>query len=356
MRFIDEAKIYVKAGDGGAGCVSFRREKFIPRGGPDGGDAGKGGDVTFCADKRLASLLDFRYKRRHFAERGHHGKGALRHGKKGRNLKIRVPLGTVIKDSNSGAVLADLTTDGQSYLCCKGGRGGKGNAHFKSSTMQAPRFAQPGEEGTDADVALELKLLADVGVIGFPNVGKSTFVSVISAARPKIANYPFTTLIPNLGVVKFGDFGGFVVADIPGIIEGAHEGKGLGIRFLKHVERTRLLIHMIDVSSFNIRDPLEDYETINRELSGFSAELALRPQVIVLNKIDAAGDRDCSELLDFFGELKVFSISAVTGAGIKELVNYIGTAIEEIKRADDDDEGTDKREMADEGFQSADYK
>ena len=211
MRFIDEAQIYVKAGDGGAGCVSFRREKFIPRGGPDGGDAGKGGDVIFSADKRLASLLDFRYKRKHFAERGLHGKGALRHGRNGRNLKIRVPLGTVIKDK-TGAVLADLVTDGQTYLCCKGGRGGKGNAHFKSSTMQAPRFAQPGEEGTDIDIALELKLLADVGVIGFPNAGKSTLVSVISAARPKIADYPFTTLRPNLGVVKFGEFGGFVVA------------------------------------------------------------------------------------------------------------------------------------------------
>ena len=352
MRFIDEAKIYVKAGDGGAGCVSFRREKFIPRGGPDGGDAGKGGDVIFSADRRLASLLDFRYKRKHFAERGLHGKGALRHGRNGRNLKIRVPLGTVIKDSKSGAVLADLTANGQTYLCCKGGRGGKGNAHFKSATRQAPRFAQPGEEGTDIDIALELKLLADVGVIGFPNAGKSTLVSVISAARPKIADYPFTTLRPNLGVVKFGEFGGFVVADIPGIIEGAHEGKGLGIRFLKHVERTRLLIHMIDVSPFNIRDPLADYEAINRELESFSPALARRPQVVVLNKIDVADEGDYAELLKTLGGSEVFTISAVTGAGVTELVNYVGTAIERVKEAGETDgaEGVVNGEMANEGF------
>ena len=349
MKFIDEAKIYVKAGDGGAGCVSFRREKFIPRGGPDGGDAGKGGDVIFKADKRLASLLDFRYKRKHLAERGMHGKGALRHGRNGRDLKIKVPLGTVIKDFNSGAVLADLTTDGQSYLCCKGGRGGKGNAHFKSATRQAPRFAQPGEEGTEIDVALELKLLADVGVVGFPNAGKSTLVSVISAARPKIADYPFTTLRPNLGVVKFGEFGGFVVADIPGLIEGAHEGRGLGIRFLKHVERTRLLIHMIDVSPFNVRDPLEDYEAINKELVSFSAALALRPQVVVLNKIDVSDEGDYAEFASVLAAsgIKVFTISAVTRTGVTELVNYVGT---ELQRVTDADEDLEDRELANEGF------
>jgi GTP-binding protein len=338
MKFIDEAKISVKAGDGGRGCVSFRREKFVPRGGPNGGDAGKGGDIIFLADKRLASLLDFRYKRKYVAGRGQHGMGSLRHGKNGRNLKIKVPLGTVVKDQVAGDVLADLTTHGQTWLCCKGGRGGKGNAHFKSATHRAPRFAQPGEEGSGRDLALELKLLADVGIIGFPNAGKSTLISHISAARPKVADYPFTTLQPHLGVVKFGDFGGFVVADIPGLIEGAHKGKGLGIKFLKHVERTRLLIHVLDLSPFTARDPKEDFKAINTELERFNPELALRPQVVALNKIDLTEARDqVPELLNFLSALgiKVFSVSAATGEGLNDLLNYVGTEIERLK----DEEG-----------------
>lgn len=340
MKFIDEAKISVKGGDGGSGCVSFRREKFVPRGGPNGGDAGKGGDIIFLASKKLASLLDFKYKRKYVAGRGQHGMGSLRHGKNGRTLKIKVPLGTVIKDQESGVILADLTTDGETWLCCKGGRGGKGNAHFKSATHQAPRFAQPGEEVAGRDLKLELKLLADVGVVGFPNAGKSTLVSHISAARPKVAGYPFTTLQPHLGVVKFGDFGGFVVADIPGLIEGAHKGKGLGIRFLKHVERTRLLIHMLDLSPFNVRDPKEDFEAINTELERFNPELALRPQVVALNKIDVTEARArVPELLKFLSSrgIKVFPISAATGEGLKDLLNYVGTEVQKLK---DDEEQT----------------
>ncbi len=340
MKFVDEAKIYVKAGDGGQGAVSFRREKFVPKGGPDGGDAGKGADILFIADRRMTSLLDFRYKRRILAQKGGHGEGALRHGRNGKNLKIKVPIGTVIKDLETGEPLADLTENGQKYLCCKGGRGGKGNAHFATSTNQTPRYAQPGEEGVEREIKLELKLLADVGIIGFPNVGKSTLISRISAAKPKVADYPFTTLVPNLGVVEFGDFGGLVVADIPGLIEGAHEGKGLGIRFLKHVERTRVLIHVLDLSPFSGREPAEDFLAINSELDKFDSGLAARPQVVALNKLDIteAKERE-EELLNFLkpSGIKVFSISAVTGAGLKELINYVGsmvvTAIEEEEAA-----------------------
>ncbi len=333
MKFIDEAKIFVKAGDGGRGCVSFRREKFVPKGGPDGGNGGKGGNVVFVAEGRLSSLLDFKYKREYEAGRGAHGEGSLRSGKDGRDLRIKVPIGTVIKDLDTEEVLADLVTDRQKYLCCRGGRGGKGNAHFKSSTYQAPRFAQPGEQGDEKNLKLELKLLADVGIIGFPNVGKSTLISRISAARPRVADYPFTTLVPQLGIVKFGGFGGFVIADIPGLIEGAHEGRGLGIKFLKHIERTRLFIHMLDVSPFNVRDPKEDYEVVNRELRSFKAELSERPQVLVLNKIDITPPERTAELLNFFNALgiKVFQISAATGQGLDELVKYVGGEVERLK-------------------------
>ncbi|MDP2690335.1 MAG: GTPase ObgE [Deltaproteobacteria bacterium] len=326
MKFIDEAKVFVKAGDGGRGCVSFRREKFVPKGGPDGGNGGKGGDILFVADGRLSSLLDFKYKREYEAGRGGHGEGSLCSGKNGRDLRIKVPVGTVIKELDTGDVLFDLVRDGQSYLCCKGGRGGKGNAHFKTATFQTPRFAQPGETGEERSLKLELKLLADVGIIGFPNAGKSTLISHISAARPKIADYPFTTLAPQLGIVKFGDFGGFVVADIPGLIEGAHEGKGLGIKFLKHIERTSIFIHVIDISPFNVREPKEDFEVVNRELLAFNPELARRPQVVALNKTDITPPERCSELLNFFNALgiKVFQISAATGSGLEELVKYVG--------------------------------
>ncbi|MFQ5736218.1 MAG: GTPase ObgE [Thermodesulfobacteriota bacterium] len=332
-KFIDEARIYVKAGNGGRGCVSFRREKFVPRGGPDGGNGGKGGNVVFVADGRLSSLLDFRYKREYEAGRGGHGEGSLRSGKNGRDLRIKVPVGTVIQELDTGIQLADLVEAGQRYVCCKGGRGGKGNAHFKSSTFQAPRFAQPGEEGEEMNLQLKLKLLADVGIIGFPNAGKSTLISRVSAARPKIADYPFTTLVPQLGIVRFGDYGGFVVADIPGLIEGAHEGRGLGIKFLKHIERTRIFIHVIDISPFNIRDPKEDFEVVNRELEAFNPELTGRPQVVALNKTDITPPERVGEMLKFFNTLgiKVFQISAATGKGLDGLIKYVGTEVDRLK-------------------------
>src|SRR3990170_3062464 len=334
MKFIDEAEIYVKAGDGGRGCVSFRREKYIPRGGPDGGDGGKGGDVWIIADNGLVSLLDFKYKKHYTAERGEHGQGSNCTGKGGEDIVIRVPVGTVIKDKETGEIVEDLTVNGQSIIIAKGGRGGKGNAFFVSSTYQAPKFAQPGEKGEERWFHLELKLLADVGIIGFPNAGKSTLISHISAAKPKIADYPFTTLQPNLGIVKFGDFGGFVVADIPGLIEGAHQGKGLGVKFLKHVERTSIFVHMLDLSPFTGRDPKEDFEIVNRELQAFNAELAKRPQVVALNKTDIPeAEEKARELLKFFDSsgIKVFLISAATGKGLKELVNYVGSQVAEFK-------------------------
>ena len=334
MKFIDEAKIYVKAGNGGKGCVSFRREKYVPKGGPDGGNGGRGADVVFLADNRLASLLDFQYKREYEAEKGQHGMGSMCSGRDGLDLVIKLPVGTLIKDFDTGEVLADLVADGQSFICCKGGRGGKGNAHFATSTHQTPRFAQPGEPGEERNLKMELKLLADVGIIGFPNAGKSNLISHISAAKPKIADYPFTTLAPNLGIVKFGEFGGFVVADIPGLIEGAHEGRGLGVKFLKHVERTSIFVHMIDLSPITGRDPREDFEIVNRELRAFNAELSKRPQVVALNKTDIPeADEKARELLKFFNSLgiKVFIISAATGKGLKELVNHVGSEVAELK-------------------------
>ncbi|MBI2413508.1 MAG: GTPase ObgE [Deltaproteobacteria bacterium] len=334
MKFIDEAKIYVKAGDGGRGCVSFRREKYVPKGGPDGGNGGKGGDVIFIADNRLSSLLDFQYKREFSADRGQHGMGSLCSGKNGEDLVIKLPIGTLIKDQETGEILSDLTHDGETFLCCKGGRGGKGNAHFATSTHQTPRFAQPGEAGTERHLKLELKLLADVGIIGFPNAGKSTLISHISAAKPKIADYPFTTLMPHLGIVQYGDFGGFVVADIPGLIEGAHEGKGLGIKFLKHIERTRLFIHVLDLSPFTERDPKEDFKIVNNELRSFNPELAAREQVVALNKVDITEATErLPELLNFFEGLgiKVFPISSATGKGLGNLVNHVGKEVERLK-------------------------
>ncbi|MBI5886516.1 MAG: GTPase ObgE [Deltaproteobacteria bacterium] len=336
MRFIDEALITVKAGDGGAGCVSFRREKYVPKGGPDGGNGGAGGDIIFVADARLSSLLDFRYRREHVAESGHNGIGSLCTGKDGEDMMIKVPAGTLIKDSDTAEVLADMVTVGQRYLCCKAGRGGKGNAHFATSTHQTPRFAQPGEPGAARALHLELKLLADVGIIGFPNAGKSTLISHVSAAKPKVADYPFTTLVPNLGVVKFGSFGGFVIADMPGLVEGAHEGKGLGVKFLKHIERTRIFIHLLDLSPFTNRDPLEDWKLVNRELTAFNPELARRPQVVALNKIDITEAKErAPELLKWFAkrDIKVFAISAATGNGLTELVNYVGEVVEKSKLA-----------------------
>jgi len=284
--FIDIAEIYVKAGDGGNGAVSFRREKYIPAGGPDGGDGGDGGSIIFKADKHLRSLADFRYRRHYKAERGQDGGGRNCTGKRGEDLVIKVPCGTIIKDRETGLIIADLTEDGQAEIIAKGGIGGKGNVHFATPTRQAPNFAKNGTPGEEKWITLELKLLADVGLIGFPNVGKSTLLSQVSSARPKIANYHFTTLAPNLGVVTMGEGESFVMADIPGLIEGAHQGVGLGHDFLKHVERTRMLIHVIDVAALDGRNPKDDFHVINRELKEYNEELAKRPQVIAANKID----------------------------------------------------------------------
>lgn len=334
MKFIDEALIDIEAGGGGRGCVSFRREKYIPRGGPDGGNGGKGGDVCITAAAGLSSLLDFKYKKHYVAERGEHGQGSNCTGRDGQDIIIKVPVGTVIKDAERGEVIEDMVVDGQSIIIAKGGRGGKGNAHFTTSTHQAPKFAQPGEAGEERQLKLELKLLADVGIIGFPNAGKSTLISHISAAKPKIADYPFTTLQPHLGVVKFGEYQNFVVADIPGLIEGAHRGRGLGIKFLKHIERTSMFIHLIDISPQTGRDPKEDFEIINKELKAWDPDMAKKPQVVALNKTDITEAREgLHELLEFF-EIKgltAFAVSAATGEGLGRLIKYTGAMVTKLK-------------------------
>lgn len=340
MRFIDEATITIGSGDGGSGCVSFRREKYIPRGGPDGGDGGRGGAVIVRCEANLASLMDFRYKRSYTAESGKSGMGGMKSGKKGEDIILGVPRGTLILDEASGAVIADITELNDEVRLLEGGRGGKGNAHFKSSRQQAPKFAQPGEEGIEKEIRLELKLLADVAIIGLPNAGKSTLISRISAAKPCIADYPFTTLTPMLGVVKKDNFSEFVIVDIPGLVEGAHSGKGLGIQFLKHVERTSFLLHLIDLSPFTGRDPKEDFLMINKELAAFDESLAKRPQVVVLNKTDITETKESEEeLLSFFraSGIKVFSISAVTGRGVEELVKFVGFELDRIKREGEGD-------------------
>ena len=321
--FVDEIDIFVKGGDGGAGCVSFRREKFVPRGGPDGGDGGDGGSVVLDADPAITTLLDFHYQRHYTAERGQHGKGANKHGRSGADTVLRVPLGTVVSDRASGELLGDLTAPGQRVLVARGARGGRGNARFTSSTNRAPRRADLGRAGEERWIHLELKLLADVGVIGFPNVGKSTLVSRVSAARPKIADYPFTTLEPTLGIVRVDEHRSFVIADVPGLIAGAADGKGLGHRFLRHVERTRLLIHLIDLDPASGRDPVEDYATIQDELSAYSPELAERPQIVAANKAELPGTEErCRALEQFCADrgLPFHAISAVTGLGLSALV------------------------------------
>jgi GTP-binding protein len=331
--FIDRAKIKIKAGDGGNGVTAFRREKFVPRGGPSGGDGGRGGDVWLESDEGLTTLLHLRYNPEHKAERGKHGEGSNRHGKDGEDIIVRVPVGTQVLDAESGELLFDFTEPNQRFLAAKGGKGGWGNAHFATPTRRAPRYHYTGRPGQEKELQLELKLIADVGLVGFPNAGKSTLISVISAAKPKIADYPFTTLEPNLGVVDLGDFRTFVVADIPGLIEGASEGAGLGDRFLRHVERTKLILHLVDVSSFSGRDPVEDYEIINRELANYSPELAERPQIVVATKIDALDEPERLETLrkrakkdrkDFF------EISSVVGTGIKELVFGVSQKLDEL--------------------------
>lgn len=333
VRFIDEAKIYVLSGAGGDGCVSFRREKFIPRGGPDGGDGGNGGDVIIEARENLTSLLDFRYKRHYKARGGEYGKGKKMAGKSADSLIIPVPVGTIIKDFDTGAVIADLNHPEQRVVVCKGGMGGRGNTRFKSSTNQAPRTAEPGSPGEEKWLKLELKLLADVGLLGFPNAGKSTLISRLSAATPKIADYPFTTLIPNLGVVTYGDGKTFVIADIPGLIEGAHKGAGLGISFLKHIERTRVLIHLLDLSPITQRDPFEDYLTMNRELKGYGFDLENKPQIVVANKVDLTEARESfDELSAKFEDINIvlMAISAATGQGLDKLVQATGHLLESL--------------------------
>ncbi len=322
-RFIDKVKIKVKAGNGGNGCVAFRREKFVPKGGPSGGDGGKGGDVVLMADEGMNTLLDFRYKSYFKAEDGKHGQGDKKAGRKGRDLIIKVPVGTVVRDALTGKTIADLIKHGEKVIVARGGKGGRGNAAFATPTRQAPDFAEPGQKGEEKEIELELKLIADVGIIGLPNAGKSTLISVISSAKPKVANYPFTTLTPVLGVVRVGDRT-FVAADIPGLIEGAHEGKGLGHEFLRHIERTKLLLHLIDASEPYL-DPLEAFKKINRELRLYSEKLSEKPQIVVLSKIDAADRKQLEKAERKLKALNlpVFKISAVTGEGVKDLLNFL---------------------------------
>ena len=333
--FTDYVKIHVSAGKGGKGAISFRREKYVAAGGPDGGDGGRGGDVYFKVDNDTNTLIDFRYKKKFKAENGENGQGARKYGKSAEDLYISVPIGTIIKDASTNEVLADLSEKEQTVLILKGGRGGLGNSHFATPTRQAPRFAEDGEKGEEKELILELKLLADVGLIGFPNVGKSTFLSTVTSANPKIANYHFTTIDPNLGVIKskYGD--SFVIADIPGIIEGASDGVGLGIQFLRHIERTRVLLHFIDVSGSEGRNPVDDYKTINNELKQYSEKLSKRIQIIVANKTDILQDNtNFAELekLAKKNKQQLFKISAATGEGIDELMTYVSETLKTLPK------------------------
>ena len=335
--FTDYVKIIAKAGNGGNGAISFRREKYVAAGGPDGGDGGKGGDIYFEVDPDSNTLIDFRYNKKFKAESGKNGEGAHKYGKSGEDLYIKVPIGTIVRDAKTNKVLADLSHEGQKELILSGGRGGKGNSHFATSTRQAPRFAQDGEKGEEKELILELKLLADVGLIGFPNVGKSTFLSMTTSATPKIADYHFTTLEPNLGVVKtdYGD--SFVIADIPGIIEGASEGTGLGLQFLRHIERTRLLLHVVDVSGSEGRNPVDDFYKINEELRKYSEKLSKRTQIIVANKIDIMQDEKLYLDLDKVAkekQMEIFKISAATNEGVSELIKHVANVLKTLPKED----------------------
>lgn len=331
LMFVDQASIYIKAGDGGDGCVSFHREKYIAAGGPDGGDGGKGGDIVFKVDDNISNLIDFRYKRKYVAEKGQNGSAKNCTGRNAPDLVVSVPRGTVVREAKSGRILADLSGD-EPVVICKGGKGGRGNAHFATPTRQIPKFAKPGFRGDEYEVTLELKLIADVGLVGFPNVGKSTLISVVSAAKPKIANYHFTTLTPVLGVVKIEDGKSFVMADIPGLIEGASEGVGLGHEFLRHVERCRLIVHVVDVSGIEGRDPVEDFETINRELENFSMELADAPQIVAANKSDMATPEQIAKFREYIENkgLTFYDISAATTMGTKELMYGIWDMLKDL--------------------------
>ena len=331
IQFVDIARIHIKAGNGGNGAVAFHREKYVAAGGPDGGDGGRGGDIVFRGERNLSTLMDFRYKRKYVAPNGEDGRGARQSGKSAEDLIIKVPIGTVIKDAQTGLVIADISEE-KDYVIAKGGKGGLGNQHFATATRQIPNFAKPGFRGQEMDVTLELKLIADVGLIGFPNVGKSTLISTISSAKPKIANYHFTTLSPVLGVVRVDEEASFVAADIPGIIEGASEGVGLGHDFLRHVERCRLLLHVVDVSGSEYRDPIEDFKLINRELVNFSEELAKRPQIAVANKSDVAAEEDIQRFRDFCEEqgIQLFVISAATRQGLDGLVQTVYNELQKL--------------------------
>lgn len=345
--FVDRAKIYIRSGKGGDGAVSFRREPFVPEGGPDGGDGGKGGDVIFQADENLRTLMDFRYKRKYEAENGQNGMKKKRFGKNGQDLVIKVPVGTMIIDEESGLLMKDLTENGQSFVAAKGGKGGKGNAKYATSTRQAPNFAEAGGFAKERQVILEMKLIADVGLVGFPNVGKSTLLSVSTSARPKIANYHFTTIAPNLGVVQIYDTS-FVMADIAGIIEGAHEGAGLGHKFLKHIERTKVLIHVVDVSGSEGRDPVEDFDKINKELEQYSPKLLKKPQIVAANKIDLT-DEESPEYIEFKEYVeskgyKVFPMSAPINIGVREV---LAEAASQLQRLSEETPEDDEYEMFD---------
>ena len=333
--FVDYAKIIIKSGDGGNGAATFRREKYVAAGGPDGGDGGRGGDVYFEVDPNANTLIDFRFTKKFKAENGQNGSGGHKYGKSGEDIIVKVPVGTIVKDAESGKVIVDMSKEGQKELILKGGRGGKGNSHFATSTRQAPRFAIDGEPGKEKEIILELKLLADVGLVGFPNVGKSTILSRVTKATPKIADYHFTTIDPNLGVVKteYGD--SFVLADIPGIIEGASEGVGLGIQFLRHVERTRLLLHVLDVAGTEGRNPVDDFNKINEELKKYSEKLATRKQIIVANKIDSMQDDENYKALEKLAkenDMEIYKISAVTGEGLNELFNHVAKTIKTLPK------------------------
>jgi GTP-binding protein len=324
VKFVDEAIITVQSGNGGRGCVSFRREKYIPRGGPDGGDGGKGGDVVLRASSGKRTLYDFRHKKQFGAQNGQQGQGRQKTGRDGEELVIELPPGTLIRDAETGQIIADLVEAGQRFVAAKGGRGGQGNTRFKSATHRAPRFAQPGEPGQSLTLTLELKLIADVGIIGLPNAGKSTLISAISSANPKIGAYPFTTLTPNLGVVQAGSNQPFIVADIPGLIAGAHEGTGLGIRFLRHIERTGFLVHLVDASRIDLNSPLEDYRIVNTELAHYGRGLNDKPQIVVLNKMDLPGTAENARaFVSAVEDKSVLLISAVTGAGVDRLISHI---------------------------------
>lgn len=334
---IDYAKIHVKAGDGGNGSMSFRRELYVANGGPDGGDGGRGANIYLKVDTNLNTLLDFKYKKEFIGENGSKGEGARRSGKSAKDLYIPVPLGTIVRDIDANKVIADMSQPDEELLLVKGGRGGRGNQHFATSTRQVPKFAESGEKGKEKNIELELKMLADVGLIGFPNVGKSTIISTVSSAKPKIANYHFTTLEPALGVVRTKSGETFVMADIPGIIEGASEGVGLGLKFLKHVERTRLLLHVIDISGSEDRIPLEDYKLINKELINYSEKLSKKSQIVVANKMDSLSNEEYLKDLEkqcIKDKVKLFTVSAVTGQGLDELLEYVAIELKKIPKED----------------------